>query len=160
MSEKAAEIHERKLWFDGPNLTADAIVIDPKHGQILLIQRRDTGQWALPGGFIDPDDTDSAQAAIREVAEETGLRIEDGDAPLVFQGRVDDPRNSSKAWIETSAHLFLAESDNADVRAGDDAACTKWHDLSSLPELYASHLAIIDNAVAYLLGRSADLDAR
>ncbi len=47
---------ERKLWYEGVNNTADAIVIDPNTAELLLIKRRDTGDWGLPGGFIDAED--------------------------------------------------------------------------------------------------------
>ena len=62
---------EKKLWYDGPNYTADSIVISPGLRQVLLIQR-ETGEWALPGGFIDQGE-DPLVAAIRETREETGV---------------------------------------------------------------------------------------
>ena len=43
-------------------------------GRIVLIRRRDTGQWGLPGGLIDWGE-DIASAAKREIAEETGLQL-------------------------------------------------------------------------------------
>ena len=43
-------------------------------GEILLMQRQDFEVWGLPGGEIDPGET-PAQAAVREVAEETGLSV-------------------------------------------------------------------------------------
>ena len=58
-----------KLWYDGPNYTADAVIINAVARRILLIQRKDT-QWALPGGFVDPDE-EALDAAKREAWEET-----------------------------------------------------------------------------------------
>jgi len=43
-------------------------------GRIVLIRRRDTGQWGLPGGLIDWGE-DITSAAKREIAEETGLQL-------------------------------------------------------------------------------------
>jgi hydrolase, NUDIX family len=60
---------EQKLWYDGPNYTADSIVIHPESRQVLLVKRK-TGEWALPGGFIDPGE-EPLTAAHREVMEET-----------------------------------------------------------------------------------------
>ncbi|WP_245660333.1 NUDIX hydrolase [Nocardia kruczakiae] len=44
-------------------------------GAILLQRRRDTGQWALPGGAMDVGET-AADCAIRECQEETGITAE------------------------------------------------------------------------------------
>ena len=139
---------ERKLWFDGPNYTADAIVIDPAAASILLIQRGDTGEWALPGGFVDHTDTSSSEAAAREALEEADISL-DSEPSLIFRGIVDDPRNTETAWIETSAHLFAARHTQA-VSGKDDAVGARWHDLANLPPLYASHGMIVNRALDYL----------
>ncbi len=132
-----------ELWFVGPNYTADAIVIDEHQQKILLIQRRDCGQWALPGGFVDPGES-SLNAAVREANEEASIAVNDGQ--LVYRGIVDDPRNSERAWIETSAYLFPTVHDVV-VTAGDDASDAQWFPLDNLPPLYASHAAIIMRAI-------------
>ena len=150
MNELLMQQPEQKLWFDGPNYTADAVIIDPETDKILLIQRRDTGVWALPGGFVDKNDASSYHAAIREASEETGINLS-GHAPLIFRGIVDDPRNSERAWIETTAHLLTASS-TTKVYAADDAANAAWHDLATLPPLYASHQSIIERALDYIDG--------
>lgn len=151
MTETIEHIAERKLWFEGPNYTADAVIIDIEAAKVLLIQRGDTGEWALPGGFIDTEDSSAQQAAIREAKEEAGIDIT-GHASLIFRGLVDDPRNSSDAWIETSAYLFTAPH-TADVTSGDDAQDASWHDLTALPPLYASHQEIVERALDHLMGR-------
>lgn len=147
MSEALLE-QKRELWNDGPNYAADAVVIDPAAAKILLIQRRDTGEWALPGGFIDPTDESSLDAAKREAHEEAGVTLPDY-APLIYRGVVDDPRNSETAWIETSAHLFAVEY-RTDVREGDDADAAAWYDLADIPPLYGSHQRIVERALDYL----------
>lgn len=53
-------------------LAVTVVVID--QGRVLLIQREDLKIWALPGGAIDPGES-VAQAAVREVREETGLEV-------------------------------------------------------------------------------------
>lgn len=128
---------ERKLWHDGPNYTADAVVIDDEHDKILLIERSDTGDWAFPGGFIDANDVSTHAAAVREAFEETGVVLPRDGVPI-FSGVVDDPRNSLGAWIETSAYLFRGDSRVA-VAANDDASGAAWFPLDDMPELYASH---------------------
>lgn len=144
---------ERKLWFEGPNYTADAVIIDAKAAKILLIKRGDTGEWALPGGFVDKTDTSALEAAVREAQEEAGISIE-ANAPLIFRGIVDDPRNSETAWIETSAYLFAGTSETT-VAGNDDAEDAQWHDIAALPLLYASHQTIVERALDHL--RNKDL---
>ena len=56
-----------------PHLGASAAVFDSQ--KILLIQRKDLEAWCLPSGFVEPEET-VAQAAVREVREETGLEVE------------------------------------------------------------------------------------
>ncbi len=53
------------------HFTASAIVFDD-HQQVLLVHHNKIGQWLYPGGHIDPNE-DPAQAAQREVLEETGI---------------------------------------------------------------------------------------
>lgn len=62
------------------HFTASAIVFDDT-GRVLLVHHNKLGQWLYPGGHIDPDE-DPAQAALREVFEETGVRAEVISDPL------------------------------------------------------------------------------
>jgi 8-oxo-dGTP pyrophosphatase MutT (NUDIX family) len=63
-----------------PKLGADAAVPD-ELGQILLLNRSDGRGWCLPCGWVDVHES-PVQAAVREVWEETGLRVE----PAVYAG--------------------------------------------------------------------------
>lgn len=150
MTEVLSE-QKRELWYDGPNYTADAVIIDPEAAKILLIERGDGGGWALPGGFIDPTDASGKEAAIREAKEEATITIE-GKGQCIFKGIVDDPRNSDRAWIETEAYLFCVLNQTR-VEAQDDAINALWYDLAALPPLYASHQIIIDRALDALDGQ-------
>lgn len=149
MSEHMTATNERKLWFDGPNYTADSVIIHPESASILLIKRK-TGEWALPGGFVDTDEP-PRDAAIREASEEAAITVA-SEAPLIFRGIVDDPRNSEEAWIETSAYLFTVDQMD-EVTGQDDAIAADWHALGDVPELYASHEAILARALDYLAGK-------
>ena len=140
----------RKLWYDGPNYTADSVIINPIAQKILLI-KRSSCEWALPGGFINPKE-DSFTAAIRETREETGTIISDNPI-LIYKGLVNDPRNSQTSWIETSAYLFIVN-ELSEVSGQDDAIDAAWLPLNNLPKLYASHDEIVARAIDYLSCRS------
>ena len=147
MNERLSPETRPGLWYDGPNYTADALIIDPQAHAILLIKRGDTGDWALPGGFIEASEPPEG-AAMREAYEETGLTgLTEGR--LIYQGIVDDPRNTEQAWIETSAYVFFHSIDQC-VEGNDDAAEAAWLPLDRLPPLYASHSAIIAAGLAAL----------
>ena len=140
----------RKLWYNGPNYTADSVIINPIAQKILLI-KRSSGEWALPGGFVNPEE-DSFTAAIRETREETGTIISDSPI-LIYKGLVNDPRNSQTSWIETSVYLFIVN-ELSEVSGRDDAIDAVWISLNNLPKLYASHDEIVARAIDYLSCRS------
>jgi bifunctional NMN adenylyltransferase/nudix hydrolase len=79
-------------------------------GHVLLVKRRSypgKGLWALPGGFLEPDET-IEQACLRELAEETALKVPDA----VLKGHIkarevfDAPYRSSRGRTVTHAHLI------------------------------------------------------
>ena len=53
---------------------ASAFIIDPYTKKILLIKHKKNRKWTQPGGHIEGDETPE-EAALREVYEETGLRV-------------------------------------------------------------------------------------
>ncbi|MGY0004128.1 NUDIX hydrolase [Micromonospora sp. I033] len=56
-------------------VVAVTVFVQDEDGRVLLIKRSDNSLWALPGGAQDVGES-TAQAARREVEEETGLRVE------------------------------------------------------------------------------------
>lgn len=163
------------LW--GPNHAADSIVTrSGANGatEVLLIQRKDTGQWALPGGMVE-DEKNVFNVALNELAEEA-LVLESSagakklhretidskveklkqlqcfqDAKNTFKGVVDDPRNTDNAWVETEAwnvHLGSEETAALHLQAGDDARDARWVAVTpeNIDNLYASHSKIIRTA--------------
>ena len=121
-----------------PAVTADCIVITKEaEPKVLLIQRGDEpfkGTWAFPGGFMNMDET-TEQCAIRELEEETGLRVSDS--------KVDrDPRGRTI----TVAYLAVINEPIA-VTGQDDAAKAEWWLLSDLPHLAFDHYDIMQDAV-------------
>jgi ADP-ribose pyrophosphatase YjhB (NUDIX family) len=109
---------------------AGGIVFDQAR-RLLLIQRGTPpgrGLWSLPGGRCRPDEQPIA-ACVREVAEETGLRV----AVLATAGRVErDAPDGAIYDIDD----FVCEVVGGQLAAGDDAADVRWvtrAELDALP---------------------------
>jgi ADP-ribose pyrophosphatase YjhB (NUDIX family) len=131
-------------WHFGPNFTADPVVI--ARDQVLLIKRRDTGIWALPGGFRDEIDGQlepPAQTAARELREETYLKLRPENARWIGHLVCDDLRATAHAWCETDGFLWQIPAPII-AKAGDDAAAARWWPVAKLPEeMMSSHLELI-----------------
>jgi len=158
----------------GANHAADPIVTrrnPSKPGrplEVVVIRRRDTGEWAIPGGMVDAGELVSATLR-REFTEEAGnvpeaqrarferlaaelFRAENGRE--VYRGYVDDPRNTDNAWMETVAMHFHCDAELAkllELHAGDDAADVQWLEVGEHVEqyrnLYANHKEFVDKVV-------------
>jgi ADP-ribose pyrophosphatase len=107
-----------------PVLGVGAIV---RHGDaVLLVQRARPpyqGEWAVPGGKVRLGET-LANAAEREVFEETGVRIQAGAAVYSFEHieHAADGRVTRHLVVIDLAGEFIA----GEPRAGDDAAAAAW----------------------------------
>lgn len=116
----------------GEQQCADAIVFARDAAGVrwlLMVERDDNHGWALPGGHVDPGEEPVA-AALRELAEETGLAVEYTPAAVVMPARyVPDPRASDEAWMVTTPVLVDLGHDwrgLPDVAGGDDARSAAW----------------------------------
>ena len=116
--------------------------------EVLLIQRkhnRFAGMWALPGGFVDMDET-VEQAVVRELEEETGLRLEKLKQLFTFSEIGRDPRGRT-----VSVTFYgITEMDNSTVKGGDDARDAQWFQLDQLPDLAFDHIKAVNMAISQI----------
>ena len=112
-------------------IPAAGAVITDAAGRVLLVLRGHephAGRWSIPGGHVEPGET-PAQAAAREVLEETGLTVR-----ILRELGVVELRWGGGVVFE--AHDFLAEVVSGELRAADDAADAAWFtpgELATLP---------------------------
>lgn len=127
-----------------PAVTADCVVIAKENEpKVLLIQRGNEpfkGQWAFPGGFMNMDET-TEQCAVRELEEETGLKVTEIKQIGAYSKVDRDPRGRTV----TVAYLVVIDKAEA-VKGGDDAAKAQWFPISSLPKLAFDHEEIMKDA--------------
>ena len=142
----------KSAWDNAPYtpmfITVDALVI--QSGHILLIERKahpGKGLMALPGGFLDANET-IQNAVIRELREETKIKV-----PLpVLAGSItkkevfDDPHRSQRGRTVTHAYLIELEGETLPkVKGGDDACRAIWTPFAEVkPEMmFEDHYHII-----------------
>ena len=110
-----------------PRIPCVGAVVHDGRGRILLVLRSRAparGTWSLPGGRVEPGE-DDATAVVREVAEETGLRVRAGRVV----GVVERTAPSGGVYVITD---LVCEVVGGELRAGDDAADARWFDARDL----------------------------
>ena len=133
-------------------VTADAVVI--QSGHVLMIRRRSEpgrGLWALPGGFVNANTDKSVEAAaIRELREETGIKV---PAPVlrgsIVRGRVFDAidRSARGRTITHAFHIQLPDGELPKVKGSDDAEKARWVPIAEVrsDECFEDHHEIIQH---------------
>jgi len=136
--------------------TVDAVVI--QSGHVLVVERRaepGSGLWALPGGFLNPDEW-MRDAVIRELEEETKIKLPTATLKNAIRAReiFDDPNRSLRGRTITVAHLIRLDDTKPlpKVRGSDDAARAFWlplHEARKNSEMwFEDHLSILDWGVS------------
>lgn len=138
-----------------PAVTTDCVVFWLEEGKLktLLIERGNEpykGCWAFPGGFLNMDEN-AEQGALRELEEETGLKLHDIEEFGTFSEVDRDPRGR----VITIA--FYAITDQKEVRGGDDAAKAQWFPIDDTPPLAFDHGLMLKKALERLHKDHSDL---
>ena len=111
---------------------------------VLLIRRDNPpfeGCWAIPGGFIEMEET-LLESALRELEEETGLK----GVTLKQFNTYGDPGRDPRHRTITIAFIGVCE-DLPAVIGMDDAREAAWHPVDSIPTLGFDHALILNDAL-------------
>ena len=112
------------------HVVIDAIVI--KDQKILLVKRAlhlwHGNKWAIPGGFLDRDET-CEQAIAREVKEETGLK-----ATSVKLFKITDDPNRKNEDRQNVAFVYIVEASGQIKFDPHEVTDAKWFNINNLPK--------------------------
>ena len=115
---------------------ADALVRDAR-GRVLLVRRADDGRWAMPGGWVDPGETPE-QAVVREVAEETGLRV---SAPRLLH---------TEQRAASVHYTYGCNLDGGDLRTSDESLEVAFVSPDEIDQWHTDHQGRLAAALAEL----------
>ena len=130
-----------RIHYENP-FPAVAALVPNQNGQLLLVKRAvepAKGQWCLPGGFIEIDES-IEEAVLRELREETGVEGEIGQLVDFFSQR--SPLHGALLIFGYRVTLLGGE-----LQAGDDAEEARFFDINDLPPIaFLSHQRLIEKA--------------
>ncbi len=129
-----------------PAVTTDIVIFTIRQDElkVLLIKRAlppHKNQWALPGGFINLDES-LEEGARRELEEETGVT----DVYLEQLYTFGEPERDPRERVVTVAYYALVPSDEFDIQAGTDAEGVSWFGMKEIPDLAFDHQDILKMA--------------
>jgi 8-oxo-dGTP pyrophosphatase MutT (NUDIX family) len=136
-----AHIGHDMLWLP----TATAAVFDTG-GRVLLGRRADDGNWAPPGGIIDPAEQ-PADAAVREAFEETGvLAIPERLVAVAVLQPITYPNGDQVQYLD---HFFRCRATGGEARVNDSESVeVGWFALDALPRMSERRLRLLELATS------------
>lgn len=149
-TEETPETYDASRY-ERPSVTVDVVIftLHNRELHVLLVQRRRwpyEGYWAIPGGFVNMDET-LEHAARRELAEETGVR----DVYLEQLYTFGDPGRDPRTRVISVAYIALVRADAQRLRVSDETSAVRWFPVRALPEQLAfDHEQILSYAIARL----------
>lgn len=149
VKELRALVGHRPLILVGVNV----LILD-ESGRLLLLERTDTKDWGLPGGFLELGET-VEEAAKREIREETGLEIEEMKLFGVFSGPEYDYTYPNGDQVSNVTIVYVAQyPPHGHLRADHvESQQLKFFELAGLPDdIISSDRPIIEHYVLVLGG--------
>lgn len=124
-----------------------AFVLDEATQKVLLVKRADNGRWAIPGGYMEAGES-PAEAAARELLEETGLQVRIGQLAAVYgnPNMLVEYADGNK-WQLTVFH-FLAQKTGGELQTSDETTAVDYFTQEEITDLNMGpfdHLRIIDS---------------
>lgn len=119
--------------YERPSVTVDVVIFTLLNGElhVLLVQRKNwpfEGHWAIPGGFVNMDES-LEQAARRELEEETGVRDIYLEQLYTFGAPNRDPRTR----VISVAYIALVRADKQTLRVSEESSDVRWFPVRALP---------------------------
>jgi len=128
MDHRDREVCPACGWVYYVQLKVGAAVLIEQDGKLLLLKRNHEpwkGTWMVPAGYVEADE-DPRDAAVREVREETGLKVEIGDLHHVYYFD-DDPRGNGVAFV------YQAEKISGEINLNSESTEAKFFRWDEIP---------------------------
>lgn len=127
-----------------PKIAVNAVVFN-EEGGVLLAKRTDNGLWCIPGGHVDLGET-LAQACLRELYEETGLRAEVVKLIGLYSDRKGSLHIAQGPEWHTVRVSFLCKLAGGQIKPSEETSEIRYFDVGQLPPLITDHARRIKDA--------------